>query len=271
MSFPINPPNAPVVGRDGKATPDWYRFFAQLRRVTGTADSPTDAASFLLLGPSTLLGSYRVLAPVLGEITGTDSGPGGNYAIGLATSGVSVGTYGGASKTVSVTVDAKGRITDAVDYDLDTTNITEGTNLYFTNARARSALSATGAVSYNSLTGAISLDATLDALAGLNSTAGLLEQTGADTFTKRAIGAGAATSIPTRADADARYVRQDQTGAWANPSGTLTRTTFAAYAGQTVSNPPTQAEVQAIDDHVKVLSERLAALITDLRTINALT
>ena len=50
---------------------------------------------------------------------------------------------------------------------------------------------------------------------------------------------------------------------WGTPSGTLTRTTFAAYAGQTVSNPPTQAQVQAIDDHLKIVSERLAALITD--------
>lgn len=51
---------------------------------------------------------------------------------------------------------------------------------------------------------------------------------------------------------------------WGVPSGTLARTTFATYAGQTVSNPPTQAEVQAIDDALVIVSRRLGALITDI-------
>jgi hypothetical protein len=67
------------------------------------------------------------------------------------------------------------------------------------------------------------------------------------------------------------FVQKDQTPAWADPTGTLTRTTFAAYAGQTVSSPPTQAEVQAIDNALKANSERLAALIKDLRDNGALT
>ena len=57
--------------------------------------------------------------------------------------------------------------------------------------------------------------------------------------------------------------RSGATG-WGTPSSTLARTTFATYAGQTISALYSQAEVQTIDDHVKVLSQRLGALITDL-------
>lgn len=72
-------------------------------------------------------------------------------------------------------------------------------------------------------------------------------------------------------DALAPFVRQDQTAAWGAATGTEARTALASYAGQVVSNPPTQAEVQALDDAVKALSQRVVALINDLRTINALT
>lgn len=50
---------------------------------------------------------------------------------------------------------------------------------------------------------------------------------------------------------------------WGSPSGTLSRAAYAAYAGQVVSNPPTQAEMQALDDAVKLLSRTVAAMLTD--------
>jgi len=51
---------------------------------------------------------------------------------------------------------------------------------------------------------------------------------------------------------------------WGTASGTAARTAYATYGAPTISNPPTQAEVQALADHVQILSERLKALIDDL-------
>lgn len=54
---------------------------------------------------------------------------------------------------------------------------------------------------------------------------------------------------------------------WGTPSSTLARTTFATYGGQAISNPPTQAEVQAIDNALVIVSQRLGALLTDLLAV----
>jgi hypothetical protein len=51
---------------------------------------------------------------------------------------------------------------------------------------------------------------------------------------------------------------------WATATGTAAKTTFATFTTQTISNPPTQAQVQAISDHVVILSQRMKALIDDL-------
>jgi len=98
----------------------------------------------------------------------------------------------------------------------------------------------------------------LTALSALSGT-GLVEQTGPDAFTDRPIGTGGSTSIPTLGDADGRYVRQGQTS---QPS-------YSSYGGQTISNPPTQAQVQATDDAVKAASAAIASIISKLHSIGA--
>jgi hypothetical protein len=66
------------------------------------------------------------------------------------------------------------------------------------------------------------------------------------------------------------FVQQDQTAVWAAATGTEARTALASYAGQTISNPPTQVEVQALDDAAKAISQHLVALINDGRAVGLL-
>lgn len=48
-------------------------------------------------------------------------------------------------------------------------------------------------------------------------------------------------------------------------SGGVSRSPYTVYGGQTISNPPTQAEVQALDDAVAAASALLGAIVTDLK------
>ena len=76
-----------------------------------------------------------------------------------AGSGISYNSTTGAISADTSTMATKTYVDTAVAGKDNTDEITEGsTNLYFTNARARSALSAGTGISYNSTTGAISAD-----------------------------------------------------------------------------------------------------------------
>lgn len=130
MSFAINPPNERLVDDRGNVMPSWYRFFASIQRVVGDGASPIDAGEFLTLSASSGLGSERIFTPTAGQLTGVDAGAGGAYTLGLANTAVVAGSYGSASKTVSLTIDAKGRITAASESSgsaltkVDDTNVT---------------------------------------------------------------------------------------------------------------------------------------------------
>lgn len=70
----------------------------------------------------------------------------------------------------------------------------------------------------------------LTSLAGMNTTQGLVEQNGDDSFTKRLIGVANSTDIPTRADADARYEASDA------DLTAIAALTGTGIAGRTASN-----------------------------------
>lgn len=194
-------------------------FEAVQEDITNQYDALT-SASFLTLVDEPTLGSERIFQPIAGELVGTDGGPNANYTLGLSDTAVTPQTYGSASKTVSFTVDQKGRFTDAHEFPLNTSNITEGSNLYYTDARARNAVIDGTGLDYDNTTGTFSVT---------------------------------------------------PAGSYGAPTGALNRSTFATYTAASISNPPTQAEVQAIANALQTASRTLAALITDLRANGNLT
>lgn len=143
------------------------RTFEAMQGDVGSVYDAVQGASFLTLDANQALGSERVFTPTTGELTGSDGGAGKAYTLGLADAGTA-GAYGAATKTLGLTVDAKGRVTAVTPYDLNTSNVTEGSNLYFTTARARIRQQVTPVTQSSSVT-----------LAGSDMFAGIINYTGA--------------------------------------------------------------------------------------------
>lgn len=116
------------------------------------------AAPYVVTAPSLILENESVLT---GSINIDISLGGSTATIDLIDTAVTAGSYGAATKTISVIVDAKGRLQEVAEYTLNTDNITEGvTNLFYTDGRSRAAVSAGTGISYSSGTGIIALDTT---------------------------------------------------------------------------------------------------------------
>lgn len=209
MAFALNPPSTPIVNSKGMVDPSWYRFFASIQRlVGGELLQQIQDAPYITSSASDILGNARLLQA--GDGIKVEFTP-GEASVALDEVALAPGPHGSASKTIRVTFDQYGRASAVDEFDLNTDNITEGAKLFFTDSRARLALSGGDGIDYDNTTGVIS-----------------------------ALPAGPAPA-------------------------------FAPYTAPVISNPPTQAEVQAIADAVDTISTALTDLITLLQANGNLT
>lgn len=183
--------------RNPDGTPNWRAIIAFENTQAGADVATVTAnASFLTVidEEPTLPNSRRVQATA--PIVVTDTGPGGVLDFDLADTPVVPGEYGSASQTVSFVVTRRGRIQSAAEYDLNTSNITEGSNLFYTNARVWAALSAdAGELTFNSGTGAFGL-ATTTVTPGTYGDATNVAQVTVDAFGRATAAANVPISFP---------------------------------------------------------------------------
>lgn len=140
-------------------SPRGIRAFEDVQKDAIDQGDVISSASFLVVSTAPSLGAERGLEFSGSYFSTSDGGANGTFDVTLADSGVTAGAYGGATKTVAISVDAKGRVTSASESVLNTNNITEGSNLYFTTARARTAISNGTGIDYDNSTGVVSLGA----------------------------------------------------------------------------------------------------------------
>lgn len=132
--------------------------FENAQKDIGTQGDVFSTAPFVTTDTNTNLNSARVLTGDE-DVSVTDDAIDHTVTLGLTDTGVTPDTYGSETETIQIVVDAKGRLSAVVAFDLNTDNITEGiVNLFFTVARARAAISGAAGVDYDSTTGIATLD-----------------------------------------------------------------------------------------------------------------
>jgi len=67
------------------------------------------------------------------------------------------------------------------------------------------------------------------------------------------------------------YVRTGLRPGWSNPSGTATRTAFSTYPATTASGAYSQSQMQGVMDEMTAVTERVKAIIDDLKAVNLFT
>ena len=129
------------------------------------------------------------------------------FTLGLTTADGSATGNIALSSLGTLVANLEGAVTGTVSSlsNHDTADLTEGSNLYYTDARARAAISATGDISYNSSTGVISFTQSASPVTSVNT------QTGAVVLDTDDIGEGSTNIYFTNARADTRI--NLQTGA----------------------------------------------------------
>jgi hypothetical protein len=155
-----------------------------------------------------------------GDVTGSGS-TGASTALTLATVNSNVGTY------TKVTVNGKGLVTAAS--SATTSDISEGTNLYYTDTRARAAHSFTaGSGAYNSSTGVITIPTNNNQLT--NGAGYITGYTEVDTLAT-VTGRGATTSSTLTSTTTAPFALQSNSN-----TGTYTQTVIYANQNNTTAN-----------------------------------
>jgi len=163
---------------------------------------------------------------------------GGTNVMNATSSGIAI--TGTISATSTITGDLTGTVSSIANHS--TTDLAEGTNQYYTDARARGAVSAGGDLSYNSGTGVFSFTERTDAeVRGLVSAGGDLSYnsgTGVFSFTERTDAEVRGLVSVTDAGGDGSLAYNSSTGVitYTGPSAAEVRAHFTGGTGVTITS-----------------------------------